>query len=143
MSYHSDLLENLARFLADNGAGVYRETGIYQPSERGIVFGQIPETPDEVIALRLQDPTTTELSPTAGADLTASRVQIAWRTVGNPLNGYKLFDRLRSLINGKRLGLGGNIVRGRYRSFGEIGPDSNHRVLFSSNWTLAGFEPRA
>ena len=142
MSYTTDMLEGLAQLLHDAGFGLYRADGVYKAGERGIVVGVFPEHPDEIVTIRAQQPTVRDLSPTAGADLRIVRVQILWRTVGNPLNGVKIFDQLEQLIRGRRLDLNGRIVRGGYVSYGDIGADANGRHQFTSNWTLAGFAPR-
>lgn len=142
MDYHAGLLAGIAELLGDAGIGVYRATGVYKPDERGIVVSVMPEDPTEVMSVSIYDPTFTALSPSARADLAQTGIQIRWRTVGNPLIGYELFDRMRALLDRKRLELGDTVARGRLKSFGYVGTDSNQRHLFTSNWVLSGFAPR-
>ena len=142
MTFHSALLEDVAAWLAANGIGVYRETGIYQGSERGIVALAFPESPAEIISISVYEPEYTALSPTAAADLVSTRLQIRWRTVGDPREGVKVFDRLHALIDRKRIELGDRIVRGKYRSYMALGQDANNRWLFTSNWSLSAFASR-
>lgn len=140
MSHHITLLRGLAQALAAGGLGVYREDGVYQANERGIVVHAFPETPNEVISVALYLPEYTHLSPTAGRRLTRSRVQIRWRISGNPLEGIETFDALSHLLDNQRLVLDGHPFRGRYLSFAPLGQDSNNRFAFTSNWQLTALE---
>jgi hypothetical protein len=140
MSFHAGLLEGIARLLASQSMGVYRDDGVYAATDRGIVVGRFPEQPVEIVGLFLYLPGGVGLSPTATRRLAETRVQIKYRLTGHPLAGVEYFDRLHDLIDRKTLGLGDIRATGEYVSFGELGPSRQARsgYEFTTNWKLTG-----
>jgi hypothetical protein len=51
MSYVKDVLTGLAQMLSDSSIGVYKPTGTYASTDRAIVFGMWPQSPDACIVL--------------------------------------------------------------------------------------------
>lgn len=51
MSYVKDVLTGLAQMLSDSSIGVYKPTGAYASTDRAIVFGGWPQSPDACIVL--------------------------------------------------------------------------------------------
>jgi hypothetical protein len=140
MTHHTDILRGAAELLGANDFGVYRESGVYQPDERGIVIAAFPETPREILSVAIYAPEYTGFSPTAKRQLTATRLQVRWRQAGNPLDGIETFDRLRALIHRQQLTLGPVQALGKYLSFSPMGQDANDRWSFTSNWQLSALE---
>jgi hypothetical protein len=140
MSFHAGLLDGLARLLAAHDLGVYREDGVYDASDRGIVVSRFPEQPIEIVALFLYLPGGVGLSPTARHRLAETRVQIKYRLTGHPLAGIEYFDALHDLIDRKHLDFGDIRATGEYVSFGDLGPSRQAKAgfEFTTNWKLNG-----
>lgn len=51
MSYVKDVLTGLAQMLSDSNIGVYKPAGAYASTDRAIVFGGWPQSPDACIVL--------------------------------------------------------------------------------------------
>ncbi|MFE7316408.1 minor capsid protein [Streptomyces sp. NPDC057555] len=51
MSYTADLLDGLARLLAEHGVGAYRPDGRYAPGDAALTIAAVPPAPDRVICL--------------------------------------------------------------------------------------------
>lgn len=140
MSYHPALLEGLARRLDTEQMGIYREDGVYDMDQRGIVVGSFPETPPEIVGLFLYLPGGVSFSPTATRRLSTTRVQIKYRLQEHPLAGIEYFDRLHDLIDRKHLDLGDIRVTGAYVSFEQLGLSRQTKTgyEFTTNWQFTG-----
>ena len=51
MSYEKDFLTGLAQMIADSSIATYKPSGVYAPTETGIVFGGWPQAPDACLVL--------------------------------------------------------------------------------------------
>lgn len=120
-----DLLTGLAQMIHDNGIGVYNPTGVYSPAQTGIIFKNVPTTPDRVIVLTAVPLTDMTMIP-VGKML----VQVRTRGIPNdPLDtddlGDAVFDLLQGLMN---LTLGAtHIIQCLRNSSVPMGQDSSKR----------------
>lgn len=135
MAADTDLLAGLAQDLHDAGAGTYRPTGAYQPSETAIVFGAMPDSPNRVICLATYGPSDDHPEVALGV----RRVQVRTRGLpGNYLDAVNLdntcFDALHGLEH-RQYGTAhaNQILR---LSGGPLGQDATKRWEMSSNYQV-------
>lgn len=130
----SDLLTGLAQYLHDNGAATYRPAGGYAADETAVVFGELPTTPDRVVALSVY----------AAADegqvpLSSLRVQCMFRgrpndTLDAGAVAGPVFDLLQGL---EHLQCGTAHVNLSQRvSRVSLGADESKRQLRSDNYAM-------
>lgn len=138
MGFTGDLMAGLAGFLAAQGVGVWRATGVYTSTEVGIVLDVVPANPTQVVTI-------TPYAASDSPDLSDSElsVQIRVRGTTDPRTAYDLDDRVfEAMQNLPRTVLGGVTVVGAWRtSGGYLGVDGNARHERSSNYRLLVHRP--
>lgn len=141
MSYTTDVLEGIAIDLDAAGAGVYRgPDGEFTADEavRAIIFSDMPEFPDEIIAI-------TRFGDLPG-DLAVNEVHIQIRSrVRGRLAGEELVDLIRDTFH-NRVNVQYGVARFnriKQDSFGPLGNDGNDRFEYSQNFALTGNRYRA
>lgn len=138
MSFTGDLMAGLAGYLAAEGVGTYRATGVYTSGEVGIVFDVVPASPAQLVVL----------TPYAASDdptLSDSEVSLQIRVRGttDPRTAYDLDDRaFDAMQNLPRTEMGGVTVVGVWRTSGAyLGVDGNARHERTSNYRLLVHRP--
>jgi hypothetical protein len=134
VSVETDLVTGLAQYLNDHGAGTYRPTGGYQANETAIVFGELPSTPDRVIALTVYGSLDEGLVP-----LSQMRVQFMFRGKPNDtLDAGEVAGPVFDLVQGlEHLQCGtAHIDLAQRVSRVTLGADENGRQLRSDNYAL-------
>lgn len=130
----TDLVRGVAQLLHDEGKGTYRPAGGYQPAETAIVFGELPSTPDRVIAISVY-----------GADdegqvpLSRLRLQFLCRGVpNNTLDAGEVAGGVFTVMQGlEHLQCGtAHINLSQRVSRITLGADENQRQLRSDNYAL-------
>lgn len=125
MAATRDLLTGLAQMIHDTGIGVYNPSGAYTAAQTGIIFKNVPTTPDRVIVLTAVPLTDMTMIP-VGKVL----VQVRTRGVPNdPLDvddlGDAVFDLMQGLTN---LSLGStHIIQCLRNSSVPMGQDASKR----------------
>ena len=138
--FETNLMTGIAQLLATAGLGVWRDTGIYAPTETGIVMDTVPQSPDRVITLT--DYVVSD-DPTLSDSVIGVQVRTRWggqdpRPVKD-LDG-SIFDALHGL-EGVTLTGGIHIVSCFRRSGVSMGQDANNRWGRSSNYYATVHRP--
>ncbi|RGC68422.1 hypothetical protein C5N14_13630 [Micromonospora sp. MW-13] len=137
----SRLLTGLAEHLAAAGVGVWRDTGVYDPAQTGIVIRSVPPSPDRLITLAAY-PVGSANPGVADHQL---GVQIRVRAGADPRDCDDLADAVYDLLDGAAgLTLRGIAVVQVWRqSYTSLGDDSNGRWSRSENYYLDTMRPTA
>jgi Bacteriophage minor capsid protein len=141
VSFTRDLLDGLALLLAagDTPIATYDPDGAsYAPTETGVVFGDLPQAPDRVVAL-----TAYGVSDDAGLTDTVQGVQVRTRAGTDPGDVDDLADAVFDLLHGASdLTVGGfPVVLIRRVSFVPLGVDGNRRHERSDNYYVTVRRP--
>ncbi|OAR21908.1 hypothetical protein A8W25_28130 [Streptomyces sp. ERV7] len=131
MTYTVDLLDGLARLLAEQGLGTYRPDGLYAPDETAITIAATPPAPDRLICLAAY--------PVAESSLltdTTTGIQVRTRASADPREVDALDDQLFALLHGAGpFRFGAVPVQLLYRvSAAPIGADSSGRWERTANY---------
>ncbi|MFK0296685.1 minor capsid protein [Streptomyces sp. NPDC090442] len=131
MSYTADLLDGLARLLAEHGVATYRPDGQYAPGDTALTIATVPPAPDRVICLTaypVQD------SP-ALTDCTTG-VQVRTRAGADPREVDALDDAVFDVLHGSGPHTWGAVrVQLLYRTASApIGADDTGRMERSSTY---------
>lgn len=132
MPYTSALTAGLAQLLEASGLGVYREDGVYETTDTGIVVGVVPDAPDRVISL-----TPYPVEDTGVSDAITA-VQLRSRAGRDPRPLLDLSDSLFDLLHNRRhWQCGGVQVAVSWReSEAWIGQDAHGRMERTANYYL-------
>lgn len=131
MTYTVDLLDGLARHLAEQGLGVYRPDGVYAPGETAITIAATPPAPDRVICLSAypvaESPVLTD---------TTTGIQVRTRASSDPCEVDALDDQVHALVHGSGPHTFGAVpVQLLYRvSAAPLGADKSGRWERTSNY---------
>lgn len=134
MSVESDILVGIAGLLDAAGVGVYSPTGGYQSTDTAIVFGELPTSPNRVVALTLYTS-----SDEIKQNLSEFRVQLMFRGgVNNSLDVGDLASSCFTALQGtESVEFGAVHVIQIYRtSFVPQGLDSNKRYERADNYVV-------
>lgn len=120
-----DLLTGLAQMINDSGIAVYDPSGVYTAGQTGIIFKNVPTTPDRVVVLTAVPFTDLTMVP-------AGLVLVQVRTRGlpnNPLDVDDLGDAVFDLLQGLRDQTFGtvHIIQCLRKSSVPMGQDSSKR----------------
>lgn len=96
MSYAKDLLTGLAQMIADSSIAVYKPAGAYTATDRAIVFGAWPQSPDQCIVLNYTPITLGVMVPMERGILEA---HIRGRS-GDPFDATDTAAAVRDLLQG-------------------------------------------
>ncbi|WP_053913661.1 minor capsid protein [Streptomyces sp. TP-A0875] len=135
MSYTSDLLDGVARLLAEAGVGTYRPDGVYGPDDTAITIATVPPTPDRVICL-----TDYPVEDSAALTDTITGVQVRTRAGPDPREVADLDDAAHDVLQGSGPHPWGDAyVSLIYRtSAAPLGPDANGRHERTANYYARG-----
>jgi len=138
VSFTGDLMAGLAEFLAAEGVGTYKASGVYAADEVGIVLDVVPAAPERVVVLT---PYMASDSP-ALSDSELS-LQIRVRGTRDPRTAYELDDKaFEAMQNLPRTVMGGVTVAAAWRTSGSyLGVDGNARHERVSNYRLLVHRP--
>ncbi|MEU8473762.1 minor capsid protein [Streptomyces hygroscopicus] len=138
MSWTTDLLDGLARFIAEAGIGVYRPTGVYTADEVGITITAVPDTPDQIIAI-----TPYPVDDTSGTTDVLLGVQLRFRAGADPRAVIAREDAVYELLHEREhTEIGGIHVEIMWRqSGGWIGADSRGRQEMTANYYVRAIRP--
>lgn len=131
-------MDGVASLLASRTDWTYNRTGAYTAAQTGIFHAVVPASPDRVVVLTPYSPVD---DPTqASSDL---QVQVRVRGTRDPRVAETLNDTAFNVLqNLPRSVLNGVTVAGAWRtSGGYLGPDSNGRHEYSSNYRLRAHRP--
>ncbi|MFI7315142.1 minor capsid protein [Streptomyces hygroscopicus] len=133
MSWTTDLLDGLARYVADAGIGVYRDTGVYTADEVGITITAVPDQPDQIIAI-----TPYPVDDTSGGTDVVAGVQFRFRAGADPRAVIAREDAVYELLHMREhTEIGGIHVEIMWRqSGGWIGKDARDRQEMTANYYL-------
>lgn len=137
-------LTAIARYLHDQGVGVYRPTGAYAADETAIVLGELPQSPDRVIALTpygVSDAATSE-DDVIGLQARTRGTAAPWTSVLSIDDD--VFDALHSLHEVTLPADGGLEVRVTQifrTSYGSLGFDESRRRENSHNFYCTVWRP--
>lgn len=139
----SNLLDNLAAYLAAEGIADWETSGTYGDNDTGIVLKVIPQHPDRMISLAAY-PVADD--PALDSDTVAIQARTRWP--GNdPRPVDDLGDRVFDALHGRRdwaLGSGESetfVVYCRRVSGDSLGRDANGRWERSDNYYLDVYRP--
>jgi hypothetical protein len=140
--FSTDLLTGLAAFLQTAGVGTWSTSGAYTASQTGILLGNMPQSPDNVITL-----TTYGVADSPALSDSVIGLQVRCRAAGaDPRTVDDLDDLIFSLLHGAQhiaLTGGVHIVQCLRQSAGTLGRDSNNRWSNVSNYYLNVHRPSA
>lgn len=132
-SFLVDLVDGLARTLADAGVATYRPTGVYTPSETAITDTVMPDSPDRVVVLTAygssDDPALT--------DCTVS-VQVRTRAGQDPRQVAALDDAVFNVLHAladQQFG-SARVAFMRRDNSAPMGRDASGRHERTSNYTV-------
>jgi len=120
-----DLLVGFAQMLNDSGIGVYNPSGVYTPTQTGIVFKTVPQGPDRCIIL-----TVVPLIDSVEIPMGKTLLQVRTRGLPNqPLDVEDLGDACFDLLqNIKNLTMGStHIIQCLRNSSVPMGQDNSKR----------------
>lgn len=142
MGYTRDMLHGLAQLLADNGVGVYRESGAYSTAEMGIVIGTVSQNPPAIIALI---PYTLTDDPTLSDSVQG--LQVRCRAAGSdPRIVSDMSDAVFDVLHGNHavdLSPTARLVFAERVSGVPLGEDSSGRSESSDSYQLMLHRPSA
>ncbi|MFD8611079.1 minor capsid protein [Streptomyces sp. NPDC059631] len=133
-----DLVDGLARTLADAGVATYRPTGVYKAGETAITDTAMPDAPDRAVVLTAYDTT----DDPALTDCTVA-VQVRTRAGTDPREVADLDDDLFGVLHGLRdrqFGTSRLVFMKRDNS-ASLGRDANGRYERTSNYTVRAQRP--
>ncbi|MFF5589731.1 minor capsid protein [Streptomyces hygroscopicus] len=138
MSWTRDLLDGLARYVADAGIGVYRDTGVYAADEVGITVTAVPDQPDQIIAI-----TPYPVDDTSGTTDVLLGVQLRFRAGADPRAVLAREDAVYDLLHEREhTEIGGIHIGIMWRqSGGWIGADVRGRQEMTANYYLRAIRP--
>ncbi|MCQ6250915.1 minor capsid protein [Streptomyces malaysiensis] len=138
MSWTSDLLDGLARLIAEAGVGVYRDTGVYTVDEVGITITAVPDQPDQIVCL-----TPYPVDDTSGTTDVLFGVQFRFRAGADPRAVLAREDATFELLHMREhTDIGGVHVGLMWRqSASWIGADSRGRNELTANYYLRAIRP--
>lgn len=138
MSWTADLLDGLARQLAEAGLATYRPNGTYAKGDTALAVAVMPPAPDRVICLAVYN----QADPLGLADVEVS-LQIRCRATADPRAVDALADPVVDLLHGAtRLVLGGVRVSVIRRiSSAPLGADALGRMERTDNYLLRSERP--
>lgn len=135
MSFTTDLLAGMAQDIAAAGIGTYRSDGsVYLLDETGVVFKNLPESPDRCIVLTAYGST-----DEAKSNLNSINVQIWMRGLPRqPLDVDHLGDDIFNLFQGVESRWYGTAfaVQILRKSTIQLGTDANQRWERSDNYVV-------
>jgi hypothetical protein len=134
VSVETDLVVGIAQYLNDHGAGAYKSTGGYLATDTAIVFGELPTTPDRVIAITVYGSDDEGQVP-----LSQMRVQFMFRgEPNNTLDAGEIAGPVFDLMQGlEHLQCGSAHINLAQRvSRITLGADDNKRQMRSDNYAL-------
>lgn len=131
-----EFLKNLALWLKDNTPCVYETSEPYSEKDWAIVFGEMPQTPNNILAVTIYD---IDYDGTYGSEIVDHQVQFRYRHT-DPMAWVQLHKALHTLHR-KKLTLDGVTYRITDNSFIPLGRDKNNRYEHSHNFTFSGYRP--
>lgn len=140
MGFETNFLTGIAELLAGQAIGTWRATGVYDPTETGIVFDTVPASPDQVITLA-------DYAVSDRATLSESTIglQISTRWGGqNPTPVKDLDGLIFAFLHGMpalTMTNGIHIVSCLRNSGASLGQDSNNRWGRVSNYYVKVHRP--
>ena len=144
MNYDEVLLDGLCADIAARTDAVWDPTGPYAATAMGIVVGDMPETPSQLIVVNPY------LEGEVGTyrrdqETVVTFVQIRLRVL-DAATGRELQTAIRDRYHRRKVVLVRDsdqlAVTGRQVSRGPLGPDANGRHLFTQNFTFTGLRER-
>lgn len=139
MSWTNDLLEGFAEYLAAEGVGIWRSSGVYASDETAIVIGDLPQTPPHAIALHEYG-----VADNSRHGMGITGIQIRFRGgTPNPRDVNDLSDAAFSCLEGlEKAMFGGVSVDLVYRQLhARLGRDSNNRYEIADSYYLLTNRP--
>ncbi|MCY1141381.1 minor capsid protein [Actinoplanes sp. Pm04-4] len=136
--FTTSLVEGAAQYVAAAGVGVWRPTGIYQPSEIGWYVRDVPPSPDRVITIASYP-----VSSTPGLADVIEGLQIRVRGTQDPRVAGDLGDAIFDVLDSAEgLNWGGIAVVQVYRqSYTALGKDERGRWEISHNYYVEAMRP--
>ena len=138
MSFLRDLVDGLARTLADTGVATYRPAGVYTTAETAITDTVMPDSPDRAVVLTAYDTT----DDPALTDCTVA-VQVRTRAGVDPREVADLDDAVFGVLHGLRdRQFGTAAVRFMRRdTSASMGRDAVGRFERTSNYSVRAQRP--
>ncbi|MFF9284868.1 minor capsid protein [Streptomyces griseosporeus] len=138
MSFLRDLVDGLARTLADAGVATYRTSGAYTAGETAITDTVMPSTPDRAVVLTAYDTT----DDPALTDCTIA-VQVRTRVGLDPRECADLDDAAFAVLHGLRDRQFGTarVVLVKRDNSAPMGRDANGRHERTSTYTIRAQRP--
>lgn len=140
MSFTSDLLETLAKYLVANDVGVWNPdpTVPYGPEDVAIVPGLLPDQPDRAIALMPYN-VSDDIATSDGV----VGVQLRYRGRDDINDVLQIADSAFNALQGvDQLNFpGGQIYQVQRNSSTPLGPDSSLRLEYVENYYLSVWHP--
>ena len=141
----TNLLTGLATELQTAGLGTYSTSGAYTALQTGIVFGNVPQSPDRIITLTAYGVGGDD--PTLSDTVTGLQVLTRWNGADKrPVDDLddSIFDLLHGVTH-LTVGTGGDAVHVvqclRTSGPASLGMDENHRWVVSSNYLVTVHRP--
>ncbi|MFD9069489.1 minor capsid protein [Streptomyces lasiicapitis] len=138
MTFLPDVVDGLARLLAEHGVGTYRPDGFYAEGETAITDTVMPEGPDRVICL-----TAYPVTESAALTDTVLAVQVRTRAGPDPREVAALDEAVFAALHASgRHTFGTARISLVWRfSAGSLGADANGRQERTSNYRLRANRP--
>ena len=138
MSHTSNVLDGLARLIADAGIAVYRPDGLYAADEVAIVIGAVPDRPDNLIAL-----TPYTVDDAGGTEDVTEAVQVRYRAGTDPRAALDradaVFDLLTMRVHTDLSGVHAGVIWRQSQAW--IGPDTADRQEITANYYMRTIRP--
>lgn len=139
MSFTKTFLTGVATHMAANGIGVFNPTGIYTPTQNGIVFSLVPQDPPRVITLTAYD-----VDHDPDQSDTTLGLQVRIRGTEDPTVAEDQADQLFDLFHGAHnyeLPSGTTVVQSSSRTRVSGGQDENRRWSTIQNFYFDLWRP--
>lgn len=139
MSWTNDLVGGFAAYLAAEGVGIWRPSGVYASDETAIVIGDLPQTPPQAIALHEYG-----VADNSRHGMGITGIQVRFRGgTPNPRDVNELSDVAFNSLEGlEHVDLGGVRVDLIYRQLhARMGRDSNNRYEIADSYYLLTNRP--
>jgi hypothetical protein len=140
--FTTNLLTGLAVYLAAHSIGTWSPTGAYTVLQTGIILGNIPQSPDRIVALAAYPVSD---SPSLSDSVIGVQIKCRWGGA-DPRPVDDLADSIFSLLHGSQqiaLSTGVTIVQCRRNSGAPLGMDVNERWSNVANYYVTVLRPSA
>lgn len=144
MGVTADFADGIAQLVAGTGAGVYSTSVAYTASQVGIVLGEVPADPDQIIAVTVYSPPDNDPDPRSADEYLGLQFWLRGSS-GDPRPVQDRMDLIFSALHGaenQTFGSAFMLLAWRYNST-HLGQDPRGRSEAVANYRARLYHPTA